>query len=92
MSRVVINIGAAFAGSFKTVVGGAKRQLQTLGSSLRELKARESALGRFATGQTRLQQTRQQYRQQYRQQTRKRTRSQHRKQTLKQYTFVYKLH
>jgi TP901 family phage tail tape measure protein len=61
VSRVVINIGAAFAGSFKTVVGGAKRQLQTLGSSLQDMKARESALGRFAGGQTQLQQTRQQY-------------------------------
>ena len=47
MSKLIIQIGAAMAGSFKTVVSGAKGEINTLGKSLRQMKAQQRDLGQL---------------------------------------------
>ena len=47
MSKLIIQIGAAVAGSFKTVVSGAKGEINTLGKSLRQMKAQQRDLGQL---------------------------------------------
>ena len=63
MNELIINIGAAFAGSFRTVLGGVQGELRTLGSSLQNLRAQAQAqaMGRLQTGRDRLGQNRRAY-------------------------------